>query len=87
MSALVSSRRAAELLGLSTARLANLRTVGDGPRGWTRLAATVVVYPLDAVEQYRAEREARAAAALPALRERMARARAARRASNERAAP
>lgn len=54
----VSSRRAAQLLGVATKTLANWRCEGKGPKGWTRLNRTLVVYRMDEIEAFIAERSA-----------------------------
>lgn len=52
----VSSRRAAQLLGISTKTLANWRCEGKGPKGWARLNRTLVVYRVDEIEAFLEER-------------------------------
>lgn len=52
----VTSKVAAELLGIKTATLANWRCRGEGPTGWIRLSRTCVVYSLDEVERWLAQR-------------------------------
>ena len=54
----VSSRRAAQLLGISTKTLANWRCEGRGPGGWARISKTFVIYPLESVEQFIRDRAA-----------------------------
>ncbi len=58
----ITSKRAAEILGVRTATLANWRCRGEGPTGWIRLSRTCVVYPLDEVERWLAQRAAESVA-------------------------
>ena len=54
----ITSKVAAEILGVKTATLANWRGLKKGPAGWIRLSRTCVVYPLDEVERWISERAA-----------------------------
>lgn len=49
---MVSSRRAAALIGVATHTLACWRAEGKGPDGWVRINRTLVVYPLEAIESF-----------------------------------
>lgn len=40
------------MLGIKTATLARWRREGKGPREWFHLSPTLVVYPVQAVEEY-----------------------------------
>ena len=52
----IPARDLARRLGVKTATLAKWRQLGRGPRGWIRVSETFVVYPLDEVEMFLAER-------------------------------
>ncbi len=52
----ITSKVAASLIGVKTATLANWRGRNEGPTGWIRLSRTCVVYPLDEVERWLAQR-------------------------------
>ena len=61
---LISAKDLAARLGIKTATLAKWRQLGRGPQGWIYLSATLVVYPLDEVEKFLAERAAHQATTL-----------------------
>jgi transposase-like protein len=42
----------ARLLGIQTATLAKWRRQGRGPRGWFHVSTTLVLYPVNEVEQF-----------------------------------
>jgi len=52
----VPARIAARLLGVKVGTLAKWRYLGKGPRGWVRVSATLVVYPVPEVGRFLAER-------------------------------
>jgi hypothetical protein len=54
----ITSKVAAEMIGIATATLANKRSRHEGPPGWLRISKTCVVYDLDLVEKWIAERAA-----------------------------
>lgn len=53
----VSSRRAAQLLGVATKTLANWRMRGEGPKGWVRIGKTLVVYAVAEIEEFLRSKE------------------------------
>lgn len=48
--------------GLKTATLGKWRRLGKGPRGWYPLSPTFIIYPLEEVERFEAERRRAAGA-------------------------
>jgi hypothetical protein len=54
----LSARALAHHLGIETGTLAKWRYLGKGPQGWFHASETLVVYPLSAVETWKAERAA-----------------------------
>lgn len=53
----LSAQAVAHLIGIKTATLAKWRREGRGPSGWFHVSTTLVVYPIDEVEQYLNKRE------------------------------
>ena len=45
----------AKRFGIQTGTLKKWRQQGKGPRGWKRIAPTVVVYPVDEVQKFDAK--------------------------------
>lgn len=54
----ITSRKAAERIGIATATLANKRSRGEGPPGWLRLSRTLIVYDEELVDRWISERAA-----------------------------
>lgn len=54
---MVSTAKAARLLGISTATLRNKRSRGDGPKGYVRTSRCSGAYPLSSVLEYREQRK------------------------------
>jgi len=54
----LSAQAVAHLLGIKTATLAKWRREGRGPGGWFHVSLTLVVYPVEEVERFLAERKA-----------------------------
>ena len=52
----LSAQAVAQLLGIKTATLAKWRRQGKGPKGWFHVSTTLVVYPIDEVEQFLAQK-------------------------------
>lgn len=52
----LSAQAVAQLIGIKTATLAKWRRQGRGPTGWLRVSMTLVVYPLEEVEQFLREK-------------------------------
>ena len=48
----LSAQAVAQLIGIRTATLAKWRRQGRGPQGWFHVSTTLVVYPIEEVEQY-----------------------------------
>jgi predicted site-specific integrase-resolvase len=53
----ISAQAVAQLIGIKTATLAKWRREGRGPAGWFHVSTTLVVYPIDEVEQYISKRK------------------------------
>jgi hypothetical protein len=49
---MITTSRAARLIGISTSSLRNLRSKGEGPRGYVRLSRCSGAYPLHEVRAY-----------------------------------
>jgi predicted site-specific integrase-resolvase len=52
----LSAQVVAQLLGIKTGTLAKWRREGRGPKGWFHVSTTLVVYPVDEVERFLAEK-------------------------------
>jgi predicted site-specific integrase-resolvase len=48
----LSAQAVAQLIGIKTATLAKWRREGRGPTGWFHVSTTLVVYPIEEVEQF-----------------------------------
>lgn len=48
----LSAQAVALLLGIKTATLAKWRRQGKGPGGWFHVSTTLVLYPVEDVEQF-----------------------------------
>ena len=53
----LSAQAVAQLLGIKTATLAKWRHQGRGPNGWFHVSVTLVLYPVEEVERFLAERK------------------------------
>jgi predicted DNA-binding transcriptional regulator AlpA len=53
----LSAQAVAQLLGIKTATLARWRRDGRGPRGFFHISTTLVLYPIEEVERFLAERK------------------------------
>jgi predicted site-specific integrase-resolvase len=53
----LSAQAVAQLLGIKTATLAKWRREGRGPRGFFHVSTTLVLYPIEEVERFLAERK------------------------------
>jgi predicted site-specific integrase-resolvase len=53
----LSAQTVAQLLGIKTATLAKWRRQGRGPNGWFHVNRTLVLYPVEEVERFIAERK------------------------------
>jgi predicted site-specific integrase-resolvase len=53
----LTAQSVAQLLGIKTATLAKWRREGRGPSGHFHLSSTLVLYPVDEVERFLAERK------------------------------
>lgn len=53
----LSAQAVAQLIGIKTGTLAKWRREGRGPTGWFHVSTTLVVYPIDEVEQYLTKRK------------------------------
>jgi DNA-binding transcriptional regulator YiaG len=56
MTSHLSAQTVAQLLGIKTATLAKWRRVGRGPNGWFHVSLTLVLYPIEEVERFLADR-------------------------------
>jgi predicted site-specific integrase-resolvase len=56
----LSAQAVAQRLGIRTATLAKWRRQGRGPTGWFHVNRTLVLYPVEDVERFLAERKATA---------------------------
>jgi predicted site-specific integrase-resolvase len=56
----LSAQAVAQLLGIKTATLAKWRRQGRGPNGWFHVNRTLVLYPVEDLERFLAERKATA---------------------------
>ncbi len=57
MSEHLSAQAVAQLLGIKTATLAKWRREGRGPKGFFHVSTTLVLYPVEEVERFLAERK------------------------------
>jgi DNA-binding transcriptional regulator YiaG len=53
----LSAQAVAHLLGIKTATLAKWRREGRGPMGFFHVSLTLVLYPIEEVERFLAERK------------------------------
>jgi predicted site-specific integrase-resolvase len=53
----LNAQAVAQLLGIRTATLAKWRRQGRGPTGWFHVSLTLVLYPIEEVERFLAERK------------------------------
>lgn len=52
----LSAQTVAQLLGIKTATLAKWRRQRRGPEGWFHVGSTLVIYPIEEVERFIAEK-------------------------------
>jgi predicted site-specific integrase-resolvase len=53
----LNAQAVAQLLGIKTETLAKWRRQGKGPTGWFHVSVTLVLYPVEEVERFLAERK------------------------------
>ena len=53
----LSAQSVARLIGIKTATFAKWRREGRGPTGWFHVSLTLVLYPVEEVERFLAERK------------------------------
>lgn len=53
----LTAQAVAQLLGIRTATLAKWRREGRGPKGFFHVTTTLVLYPIEEVERFLAERK------------------------------